>query len=170
MTPPAAAARAPVQAVTFALGKEEFAVPVPFVREILDWREPFAIPNAPVHFIGLIDVRGQGIPVLDLRLRLGLPPAPTTTHTRILVLELAGGTIAGTGPLVVGLVIDRALCVSAFAGEAIETSPDIGVPWRSAYIEGVMRREGGFVVLIDIARILTSEDTTLIARDTARAA
>lgn len=168
MTPaaPAPAARAPVQAVTFALGKEEFAVPVPFVREILDWREPFAIPNAPAHFIGLIDVRGQGIPVLDLRLRLGLPPAAPSPHTRILVLELAGGT----GPLVVGLVIDRALSVSAFAGEAIETSPDIGVPWASAYIEGLVRRESGFVVLVDIARILTSEDTALLARDTARAA
>lgn len=153
-----------VQAVTFALGKEVFAVPVPFVREILDWREPFSIPNAPAHFIGLIDVRGQGIPVLDLRLRLGLPAAAATLQTRILVLELAQPA------LVVGLVIDRALSVSAFAAEEIETSPDIGVPWASAYIEGVVRRESGFVVLVDIARIVTAQDAAAFAGDAARAA
>jgi purine-binding chemotaxis protein CheW len=162
----AAGAGETVQAVTFAIGKEQFAVPVPFVREILDYCEPFAIPNAPAHFVGLIDVREQGVPTVDLRLRLGLPRAEPTPHTRILVLELP----YGTRTLVIGLVIDRALSVSAFAPDEIDTSPEIGMQWNSDYIRGVVRRDGGFTVLIDIARIITGEDAALLGRDWPQAA
>ncbi|PIO96092.1 chemotaxis protein CheW, partial [Pleomorphomonas carboxyditropha] len=60
------------QYVTFALGSEVFAVPVAVVREILDHEEAFRIPNGPDYLVGLRDVRGQGVPVIDLRLKLGL--------------------------------------------------------------------------------------------------
>lgn len=150
-----------LQAVTFGIGKEEFAVPVPLVREILDYREPFRIPNGPAHFRGLIDVRGQGIPMIDLRLRLGLPEVEPTPSTRVLILEVP----REAQTLVIGLVIDKALSVSAFTHAEIDTSPDIGVQWRSDYIQGVVRKEGGFIVLVDIARILTGEDEALLGRD-----
>lgn len=155
-----------IQSVTFGLGQEVFAVPVPLVREILDYKEPFRIPNGPDHFLGLIDVRGEGIPTIDLRLRLGMPKAEPTVLTRILILEVprVGRT------LTIGLLIDKALSVSVFPRSAIETSPDIGVAWRSEYIEGVVREETGFVVLIDIARILTSQDADLIDQRCAQAA
>lgn len=152
------AAQALIQALTFCIGKEEFAVPVSLVREILDYRDPFRIPRGPAHFVGLIDVRGQSIPIIDLRLRLGLPAAGTTPFTRILILEVP----ADDRMMVVGVMIDRALSVCAFAPDAIDASPEIGVSWPSDYIEGVVRREGTFVVLIDIARILTHEDAALI--------
>lgn len=148
-----------VQALTFCIGKEQFAVPVPLVREILDYSEPFRIPHGPAHFIGLIDVRGQGVPTIDLRLRLGLAQAEPTPLTRILILEVP----REHDTLVVGVVIDRALSVCAFAPHVIETSPDIGVRWRSDYLLGVVRQEGGFVVLIDMARILTDEDAQALA-------
>jgi purine-binding chemotaxis protein CheW len=72
--------------------------------------------------------------------------------TRILILEVPreGET------LVLGLVIDRALVVNAYPRDTIEKAPDIGVRWRSDYITGVIRQDGGFVVLIDIAKVLTS--------------
>lgn len=147
-----------IQAVTFGIGQEVFAVPVPLVREILDYKEPFRIPNAPAHFLGLIDVRGEGVPTIDLRLRLGMPRAEPTLQTRILILEVPknGRT------LTIGLLIDKALSVSVFPRSAIETSPEIGIAWRSDYIEGVVRQDSGFVVLIDIARILTSEDAAVL--------
>lgn len=148
-----------VQALTFCIGRERFAVPVPLVREILDYTEPFRIPHGPSHFIGLIDVRGQGVPTIDLRLRLGLSQTETTPLTRILILEVP----REHDTLVLGVVIDRALSVCAFAPREIETSPDIGVRWRSDYILGVVRQEDSFVVLIDMARILTDEDAEAIA-------
>jgi purine-binding chemotaxis protein CheW len=155
-----------VQAVTFSIGAEIFAVPVEQVREILDYQESFHLPGAPEHFLGLIDVRGLGVPTIDLRLRLCLPRAEPTPLTRILILEVPreGETI------VLGLVIDRALVVNAYPRDTIEKAPDIGVRWRSDYITGVIRQDGGFVVLIDIAKVLTSQDAAMIGQSTERAA
>ena len=70
------------QFVTLGLDHEVFAVPVELVREILDMRQPFRIPEAPAHLAGLIDVRGQAVPVIDLRLKLGLSPREAGTETR----------------------------------------------------------------------------------------
>ncbi len=148
-----------IQVVTFGLGAETFAVPVTFVREILDHRPAFRIPNGPDYLLGLTDVRGEGVSTIDFRVRLGLPKAEPTTATRILVVDvpLADRT------LVLGLVVDRVLDVSAFRSDEIEAAPDIGVRWPSDYIGGVARRSDGFVVLIDVARIFSTEDAALLA-------
>ncbi len=152
MTGPAA-----IQAVTFGLGDEVFAVPVTLVREILDFVDPFRIPNGPAYLLGLTDLRGQGVPTIDLRLRLGLSSAAPTPTTRILMVDLA----LADRTLTLGLVVDRVLDVSAFCGDRIEAAPDIGVRWRSDYIHGVVRREGGFVVVIDVVRIFSTDDAAL---------
>ena len=153
---------ADLQAVTFGLGNEVFAVPVTLVREILDYVVPFRIPNGPDYLIGLTDLRGQGVPTIDLRLRLGLPPAAITVTTRILMVDV---TLADR-TLTLGLVVDRVLDVSAFRRDQVEAAPDIGVRWRSDYIDGVVRRDDGFVVLIDVVRILSSDDAALFRRST----
>jgi purine-binding chemotaxis protein CheW len=142
------------QFVTLGLGKEVFAVPVEYVREILDYREPFAIPEGPAWFLGLTDVRGQATPTLDLRSRLGLPTVPPDLGTRILVLDVP----IGQRILSLGLVADRVIEVVAVADERIEAAPEIGVPWRSDYIRGVVRRETGFVVIFDLPRLLAGSD------------
>lgn len=79
------------QFVTFSLENELFAVPVEVVREILDHEEAFKIPHGPDYLLGLRDVRGQGVPVVDLRLRLGMTKTEKTPHTRILVLDVQIG-------------------------------------------------------------------------------
>ncbi|MFN3521872.1 MAG: chemotaxis protein CheW [Phenylobacterium sp.] len=154
-----AAAFSEAQFVTLGLGQETFAVPVAYVREILDYAPPFAIPEGPAYLLGLTDVRGRATPTLDLRLKLGLPAVPPTSSTRILVLDVpVDGRI-----LSLGLVADRVIEVVAFTGEEVEPKPDIGVPWRSEYIEGVVRRDGGFVVLFDLACLLTSQEAAALA-------
>ena len=140
--------------VTLALGQEVFAVPVTYVREILDYRAPFKIPEGPDYLLGLIDVRGRGTPVLDLRARLGLPSTVPDGATRILVLDVpVGGQLLG-----LGLVADRVIEVASFAETDIEGPPEIGVSWKSDYIAGVVRRENGFVVLFDLPKLLTTAD------------
>ena len=124
------------QFVTLALGAELFAVPVRQVREILDFAPPFAIPESPAYVLGLIDVRGRATPTIDLRRKLGLPPAEPTPHTRVLVVDIA----VADATLSVGLVADRVIEVAAFEAEEIEPAPEIGVRWRSEYIAGVVRR------------------------------
>jgi len=145
------------QFVTFALGDEIFAVPVDVVREILDHEEPFKIPHGPDYLLGLRDVRGQGVPVIDLRLRLGMTRTVKTPHTRILVLDVP----VGERVLALGLVADRVFEVVPFRDDQIETAPDIGVRWRSDYIAGVVRRDSGFVVIVDLARLFSDSGSAL---------
>ena len=148
------------QYVTLSLGAEVFAVPVAYVREILDFAPPFGIPEGPGYMLGLTDVRGRGTPTLDLRRKLGLPGIDPTLTTRILVVDVPvdGRTLS------LGLVADRVIEVAAFSESQIEAAPDIGVPWRSDYIQGVVRRDSGFVVIFDLARLLTGQDAALIAQ------
>ncbi len=147
-----------LQVVTFGLGREVFAVPVVLVREILDYQVPSHVPGGPVHFLGLTDVRGQGVPTVDFRRRLGLLPVEPTLATRIIILDvpLPDRTLA------LGVVIDRVLAVSTLSGARIEPAPDIGTAWRGEFVDGVVREAEGFVVILDVARIFGSEDTVLL--------
>lgn len=145
------------QFVTFSLDTEVFAVPVEVVREILDHEEAFKIPHGPDYLLGLRDVRGQGVPVVDLRLRLGMSRTEKTPHTRILVLDVR----IGDKMLTLGLVADRVYEVAPFRRDEIEGAPDIGVRWRSDYIAGVVRRNGSFVVIIDLARLFSDSGSAL---------
>lgn len=145
--------------VTFSLGDEVFAVPVEVVREILDHEESFRIPHGPEYLLGLRNVRGSGVPVIDLRLRLGLSKTVSTPHTRVLVLDIP---IEGR-VLTLGLVADRVFEVTPFRKDMIDHAPDIGIRWRSDYISGVVNRESGFVVIIDLARLLSGEEAALLA-------
>lgn len=147
------------QYVTFGLGDEVFAAPVGLVREILTYQAPSRIPNGPAYLLGLTDVRGRGVPTADLRIRLGMTPVEPTLNTRILVLDIP----LEDRVLSLGLVADRVFEVAAFTIDQIEPSPDLGVKWRSDYISGVVRRSDGFVVLIDLARLLSTTDAASLS-------
>ena len=147
------------QYVTFALGEEVFAVEVEIVREILDYEDAFKIPNGPDYLLGLRDVRGHGVPTIDLRLKLGLSRTVPTPHTRVLVLDIP----LSDRLLTLGMVADRVFEVVPFRRDQIEKAPDIGTRWRSDYIRGVVRRETGFVVIIDLASLLSASDTALFS-------
>ena len=147
------------QYVTFALGEEVFAVEVEIVREILDYEEAFKIPNGPDYLLGLRDVRGHGVPTIDLRLKLGLSRTVPTPHTRVLVLDIP----LADRLLTLGMVADRVFEVVPFRRDQIEKAPDIGTRWKSDYIRGVVRRDTGFVVIIDLARLLSASDTAIFS-------
>jgi len=152
------------QFVTLGIDQEVFAVPVEAVVEILDMRPMFRLPDAPEFLAGLIDVRGRSVPVIDLRTKLGLPPQAATETTRILVLEI--GMAAQT--LVLGLVADRVFEVLTLDRRQIEASPDIGVRWRSDYISGVGRRQGGFVIIFNLPRLFSSSELMLVSASAGR--
>jgi purine-binding chemotaxis protein CheW len=146
------------QYVAFGLGDEVFAAPVGLVREILTYQAPSRIPNGPDYLLGLTDVRGRGVPTADLRIRLGMTPVEPTLNTRILVLDIP----LEDRVLSLGLVADRVSEVAAFTADEIEPSPDIGVNWRSDYISGVVRRDDGFVVLIDLVGLLSTNEVAAL--------
>ena len=146
------------QFVTLGLDQEVFAVPVELVREILDMRQPFRIPEAPAHLAGLIDVRGHAVPVIDLRLKLGLSPREAGADTRILVLDVP----VDRRFLSLGLIADRVFEVTALDPGSIAPPPDIGTAWRCDYIQGIGRRGDSFVVIFDLSRLLSSEDVAVL--------
>lgn len=138
------------QYVTLGVAEELFAAPVEKVQEILDMRPIARLPQAPETLLGMIDVRGQGIPVVDLRLTLGLPPADDTENTRIIVLALAG---AG-GDHRLGLRADRVFEVTVLDEEALDPPPAVGGAWSGRCIAGLGRRNGRFVTVLDLERLL----------------
>jgi purine-binding chemotaxis protein CheW len=144
-----------MQVVVFGLGAEEFALPVTTVREILDHRTAYRVPHAPDWFLGLTDVRGSSVPMVDLRVRLGLPPVEATLTTRVLVVDMAG---TDGQPLSLGLMVDRVLDVSTFGADAVEGAPDLGGRWRSDQIVAILRRGAGFVALLDPALLFAADD------------
>jgi purine-binding chemotaxis protein CheW len=147
------------QFVTLGIEQEVFAVPVEAVVEILDMRPMFRIPEAPAYLAGLIDVRGRSVPVIDLRVKLGLSAKPATESTRILVLEIT----VNDRPLAIGLIADRVFEVMALDLRHVEAPPDIGVRWRSDYISGVGRRNGSFVIIFNLPYLFSNTDVMLVS-------
>ncbi|HLN25517.1 MAG TPA: chemotaxis protein CheW [Patescibacteria group bacterium] len=154
----AAAADGSLQYVTLGVDSEIFAVDVEDVREILDMRAITRIPNAPSFLLGMIDVRGRAVPVIDLRAKLGLPPIAANDQTRIVVLE----TVVGEAQLVLGLLADRVFEVTPLDSHSVEPPPDIGVRWQSDYIRGIARRGADFVIILKLGRLFSSEEAALI--------
>jgi purine-binding chemotaxis protein CheW len=150
-----------IQAVTFGLGAEIFAIPVSYVREILDCRDVFHIPGGPPYLLGLTDLRGEGVTTIDFRLRLGLPATERTPASRVLVVDVP----LEDSSLTLGLVVDRVLAVNAFTADQFDPAPDIGVNWKSDYITGVAKGDDTFVVLIDLPAIFSDEDQALLISD-----
>ncbi len=151
--------RQEAQFVSLGIGQEVFAVPVETVLEIVDNRPTFRVPEMPAHVLGLIDLRGRSVPVLDLRLKLGLPAIPATETTRILVLEVP---LPGRH-LVLGLLADRVIEVLALRGEEIEPPPDVGIGWRSDYIAGVARRQSSFVIIFNLSKLFSAEEVGVLS-------
>ena len=140
------------QYLTFGIDRERFALPVERVREVLDLRPISRLPHAPPYVLGLIDVRGAGLLVIDLRAKFGFPPVAATNRTRIILVDAAlGGVDQG-----VGLVADCVFAVSNLDGSALEPPPSIGARWRADDIVGVGRDEGEFVIVLDLDRLIES--------------
>ncbi|MBL3571009.1 chemotaxis protein CheW [Rhodovulum sp. BSW8] len=138
------------QVVTLGVGDERFAVPVDRVQEILDRRRIARIPNAPAHVLGVIDVRGTGVSVVDLRVVLGLPAAEEDDATRIVVLWLETGRRRAQ----VALRTDRVFEVAALDGDRVEDVPEAQLlNWDKRLISGIGRRQGEFVTLLDLDRL-----------------
>lgn len=141
------------QYVTLGVADELFAAPVEKVQEILDMRPIARLPQAPDNLLGMIDVRGQGIPVVDLRLTLGLPATEDNENTRIIVLAIDG---QDGGELRLGLRADRVFEVTILDDDNLDPPPAVSGAWSGRCIAGIGRRNGRFVTVLDLERLLGS--------------
>lgn len=136
------------QYVTIGVADDLFAAPVYQVREILAMQPISRLPHAPLHVLGITDVRGQSIPVVDLRLTVGLPQRADDDATRIIILLVAlNGEIR-----TVGLRADRVYDVTGMDPETLDAPPDQSIGIRRDVIAGIGRRNGRLVAILALDR------------------
>ena len=144
----------PGQYITFKLGDEVFAINVLHVREVLDLTPITRVPTAPPYMRGVVNVRGKAVPVVDLRAKFGLPAAPDTVHTRILVIEVE---LDGEA-IVVGGQADSVREVIELDASQLAPAPRIATRWRSQMVRGMARRGEDFVLILDVEKIFALDD------------
>ncbi|OIQ51166.1 Chemotaxis protein CheW [Pseudodesulfovibrio hydrargyri] len=139
------------QYLTFTLGPNAFGLDIAGVREVLELTEITAVPRMPRHMRGVINLRGNAVPVTDLRLKLGMDTARPTVDTCIIITEVR--TLEGNPTM--GLLVDSVREVFEMAPEEVLPAPAMGSVIRSDYILGMGSQDGGFIILMDIDRVLT---------------
>ena len=140
------------QYLTLGLDGETFGIGIRNVREILDMRPISKIPHAPDFLLGMIDVRGTSYPVVDLRTKLDLPNVPATEATRIIILDVP----MEHRSVSVGFVADCVYEVTGIDESQIEPPPSVGGRWKSDYLAGIGRKQDGFVIIFDLAKLMAS--------------
>jgi purine-binding chemotaxis protein CheW len=146
------------QYMTFKLGDELFAIDVAQVREVLEVSQITKVPTAPAYMRGVVNVRGQATPVVDLRLRFGLAPRADTVHTRIIVMEL---DLDGEAT-VLGGVADSVHEVIELEPGNINPPPRIAMRWRTDFIQGMGKRGDDFIIILDVNAVFSSEELALV--------
>jgi purine-binding chemotaxis protein CheW len=140
--------------LVFHLGRGEFGIRVLKVREIIGIQDITAVPQTPAHVKGVINLRGKVTPVVDLRLKFGLPEQEYTPRTCIIVVQVRGEE----GPLLMGIVVDGVAEVLNLAVADIEDTPDFGDGTATPYLLGMAKVKGKVKILLEIDRVLTSQD------------
>ncbi len=150
----ATAASGVQQFLTFRLGEEIFAVEVAKVREILDVSTITKVPQTPDFMRGVINLRGGVVPVIDLRLKLGLTRTESTVNTCIIVQEI----LIGDETVVLGTLADSVQEVLDLEGLQIEAAPRIGTKLNTDFLKGMAKHNDGFLMVLDIDRIFAAGD------------
>ena len=138
------------QCVTFRLDNEIYGINVMLVQEVLRVTEIAPVPGAPNYVIGIINLRGNVVTVIDTRMRFGLPPKEMDDATRIVIIEAENQTV--------GIVVDSVSEVVDVHSNEIETAPNVGNDETARYIEGVVSREEELLILVDLNKLLTEDE------------
>ena len=136
--------------VTFQLEKEIYGVNVMQVREVLRYSDIAPVPGAPSYVLGIINLRGNVVTVIDTRMRFGLPSAEVTDNTRIMIIE--------SDKQVIGILVDSVAEVVDLNTADIDDTPNVGTEESAKFIRGVCNRNDDLLILIDLNKLLTDEE------------
>jgi len=146
--------RETLQYLSFRLDEEEFALEISKVREVLDYTRITKIPNTPEFMKGVINLRGVGVPVVDLNRKFGVRDTAHTVNTRIII----GDVIVGDEGLVLGVMADSVNEVMELEPDNIEPAPKIGTNLNTDFLKGMGKRDEEFIMILDIDRIFAADD------------
>jgi purine-binding chemotaxis protein CheW len=159
-------ARSPVendeqrQYLMFSLDGETFAVAIGCVREIIEYPGLTSIPLAPAFIRGVINLRGAVVPVIDLSVRFGRAATNVNRRTCVIIVEVRNGDQLH----LLGVVVDGVTEVRDVDASEVEKQPEFGSGLRSDFVAGMLRREQGFVVILDIATVLSGEELSALVQ------
>lgn len=139
-----------LQWVTYRLGEETYGINVMQVQEVLRYTEIAPVPGAPVYVLGIINLRGNVVTVIDTRARFGLEPAETSDNTRIVIIE--------SDEQVVGILVDSVAEVVYLRTSEIDSAPNVGTEESAKFIQGVSNRDGELLILVDLNKLLSDEE------------
>ncbi|WP_445765713.1 chemotaxis protein CheW [Rheinheimera sp.] len=139
-----------LQWVTFKLQEETYGINVMQVQEVLRYTEIAPVPGSPDYVLGIINLRGNVVTVIDTRSRFGLSPADVTDNSRIVIIEAE--------KQVLGIMVDSVAEVVYLKGSEIDTAPNVGTDESARFIQGVSNRDGELLILVDLNKLLSDEE------------
>ncbi|MAL82918.1 chemotaxis protein CheW [Idiomarina abyssalis] len=145
-----------LQWVTFQLEQETYGINVMQVQEVLRYSEIAPVPGAPNYVLGIINLRGNVVTVIDTRLRFGLQPTEVTDNSRIVIIE--------SEQQVIGILVDSVAEVVYLKTSEIDSAPNVGTDESARFIQGVSNRDGELLILVDLDKMLTDEEWDEISR------
>jgi purine-binding chemotaxis protein CheW len=139
-----------LQWVTFKLENEIYGINVMQVQEVLRYSEIAPVPGAPLYVLGIINLRGNVVTVIDTRSRFGLESCDVTDNTRVVVIE--------SEKQVIGILVDSVAEVVYLKASDIDVAPNVGNEESTQFIQGVSNRDGELLILVDLDKLLSDDE------------
>ncbi|GAA5141948.1 chemotaxis protein CheW [Thalassotalea piscium] len=139
-----------LQWVTFKLDNETYGINVMQVQEVLRYTEIAPVPGAPLYVLGIINLRGNVVTVIDTRSRFGLESSEITDNTRIVIIE--------SEKQVIGILVDSVAEVVYLKASEIDVAPNVGNEESAKFIQGVSNRDGELLILVDLNKLLSDDE------------
>ncbi|BBN81131.1 chemotaxis protein CheW [Pseudoalteromonas sp. A25] len=139
-----------LQWVTYKLEDETYGINVMQVQEVLRYTEIAPVPGAPAYVLGIINLRGNVVTVIDTRARFGLVSSEVTDNSRIVIIEAE--------KQVIGILVDSVAEVVYLRSSEIDSAPNIGTEESAKFIQGVSNREGELLILVDLNKLLSDDE------------
>lgn len=152
------------QFLSFVLEDELYALDIAKVREVLEFQSVTRIPRTPEFMSGVINVRGHAVPVVDLRLKFGMPKTPHTVDTCIIIVEvdMDGESVQ------LGALADSVREVFDLSADAVSPPPKMGTGIHADFIHGMAKQDDRFIMILNIDRVFSIGELTLLAGTDAR--
>jgi purine-binding chemotaxis protein CheW len=153
--------------LTFTLQGEVYALDIQEITEIIEFRSLTVVPMMPAFIRGVLNLRGRVLPVVDLAARFGQDATRVARRTGIIVVEMSADSETGADqPTGIGIMVDAVNKVVHLNDDDIEPPPAFGAGIRSDFISGMAKHEDGFVIVLDVARVLSLNDIVMLAKAT----
>lgn len=147
------------QVLTFKLAEEVYGVDIMSVREVLDFSSVTKVPHTPEYMVGVINLRGNVVPVVDLKKKFRIGSTERTVNTCIIIVEV----MIENESTVLGALADSVQEVVEFEQNNIEDAPKIGTQLNTAFIAGMAKRESGFVIILNVDAVFSLNDLNAIS-------